>query len=208
MNARYEAMMREAGRIRDVRNCCDAEILEAMLAGERQAEENERLEAESRNMELVGAGITENMADGVISGEVVTACNDDLSDQERILREHRYSIGMARRLTVKMIAELDRSRDLHEAVVRRSADMLFGDDENKPAQELVIRTLSLNTRAQAMQKLVESLKNLVQLEREAYALNSSDSASHSIQNLSEGQIVERLSATMTQLKVVYGIGLK
>lgn len=100
--------------------------------------------------------------------------------QARIRIEHRKDIGRARAIGMKLLVEMEHQCDNPEAYARL-ADLLAPEpdpDDSAAAQararrlrDAFERALSLGDRATTAKALVESLKTLVALERQAFGID-------------------------------------
>lgn len=87
----------------------------------------------------------------------------------QLVREHRADIKALREAVTKLIADLSTELDPEEVIETLSN----GDpDEVKDIERKLNRALALGGRAQAASTLANTLKILIPLEREAFALDA------------------------------------
>lgn len=97
--------------------------------------------------------------------------------QARIRLAHRADIGRARGLAMKLLAELEHQTD-HQGLYEQLFDALHAPDDEDGAKdrwrklnETFQRAMSLSGRADTMKKLAETLRVLIDKEREAFGVS-------------------------------------
>ena len=89
-----------------------------------------------------------------------------------VIGQHRSDIGRARKACSALVAELEEAtanRDQIEAAIEQETE---GDNSGK-RRAMMLRAVSLPSRATTISNLSVALKNLVTLERQAFNLNES-----------------------------------
>jgi len=135
----------------------------------------------------------EQVAKEVAAGNAVaTAASEALTVeveakvQARIRLDHRKDIGRARVLLAKLIGELEEQTDnlgTFEQLLEALADVPDGEDKDKASDrrkrlmEQWHRAMSLGGRADVMKKLADTLKVVVDKEREAHGMELAGGAS-------------------------------
>lgn len=98
--------------------------------------------------------------------------------ETRIRIAHRTDIGRARKLTMSMFAELEGMTSDPEAFAKLGEILIDpSTDRVGKLQALFDKAISLPGRADTLKKLTDSLRGLIEKEREAYGMISADKAS-------------------------------
>lgn len=91
----------------------------------------------------------------------------------QIVTNHRQDIGKARATANALLAELQAANEPElQALIAEAGKALATASGDATLEQLVRKAMSLNSRAGTLQSLVNSLKTLVGLEREAYNIQS------------------------------------
>jgi hypothetical protein len=117
--------------------------------------------------------------DAPVSGSGKTATEQDIVDanatvQKTLVLTHREDIKRARQLCLTMLGELEAQSDRN--LMRRLIEALIDDSpEGKDTRaEIASKVISLGTRVSSMNSLAQTLRTLVQLERQAFGLDDPD----------------------------------
>lgn len=93
--------------------------------------------------------------------------------QKDIVLTHRSDIGRARKLTMQLMEELEAVTNSQELIAQLNALLNTADEDdvmNKGA-EVLKKVMSLGNRSSTLKALVDSLKSLIPLEREAFGVD-------------------------------------
>lgn len=88
---------------------------------------------------------------------------------------HRTDIGRSRRLTNKLLEELEGMTEENGTIRELISQLKDGDDAPTAMLELAQKMASLPNRSKIMKELSETMKTLIGLERQAYNLESETS---------------------------------
>jgi hypothetical protein len=100
--------------------------------------------------------------------------------QSQIILAHRRDIQRARRNTMLLLDELEHQTE-HIDLYRELGELLAAPDERGQDKRLEIfqRAISLSSRSSTVKTLSDSLKNLVQLERQAFGIDERETEGNS-----------------------------
>jgi len=95
--------------------------------------------------------------------------------QSDIILAHRQDIQRSRRLTMRLLNELEAQTD-HLDLVEQLREAVYAPNENgvDKRDELIRKVISLGSRSSTMKTLADSLKVLVSLEREAFGVDENE----------------------------------
>jgi len=95
--------------------------------------------------------------------------------QSDIILAHRQDIQRSRRLTMRLLTELEGQTD-HLDLVEQLREMVYSPDDKgqDKRDELIRKVISLASRSSTMKTLADSLKVLVGLEREAFGVDADE----------------------------------
>lgn len=87
-----------------------------------------------------------------------------------LVRQHRKSLGRAQVIVEKLLSELDRGTDNADDIEEAIEEHTAGDKDTK-RRNMMLKAVSLPSRAQTAAALSATLKNLIPLERQAFNLD-------------------------------------
>lgn len=95
--------------------------------------------------------------------------------QSDIILAHRQDIQRSRRLTMRLLDELEAQTDNLD-LVEQLRELVYAPDDKgvDKRDELIRKVISLSSRSSTMKTLADSLKVLVGLEREAFGVDSDE----------------------------------
>jgi len=101
--------------------------------------------------------------------------------QKDIILTHRSDIGRARGLTIQMLEELEAVTNSKELIAQLS-ELLHSPDEDgvNKAADALRKVMSLGGRATTLKTLVDAIKSLIPLEREAFGVDDRKSETSTI----------------------------
>jgi hypothetical protein len=108
-----------------------------------------------------------------ISDRDIIAANAQM--QSQIILQHRTDIQRARRLSMKMLDELEQQTD-HGDLIEQLMDVLNDPDEKYMQKRVAVleRLITLSSRSSTMKALADTLRSLVTMERQAFGLDDGD----------------------------------
>ena len=115
----------------------------------------------------------EGHAGSAISDRDIIAANAEM--QSTIILKHRTDIQRTRRLSMRLLEELEQQTD-HQDLIEQLTTVLH-DPEDKGMQrrlEVLEKVISLGSRAGTMKTLADALRSLVAMERQAFGLDDKD----------------------------------
>lgn len=103
--------------------------------------------------------------------------------QATIRREHREDIARSRRLTMKLLDELEEQTD-NVGLLKDLAALMIqeGGEAQEKRNELFNKVISLSSRSGTMKTLADSLKNVIALEREAFGIDARETGQKSLED--------------------------
>lgn len=119
--------------------------------------------------------VREEVTNRLVSSEVTSGNTHEAIDTAaargvELVRQHRNALGRAQVIVEKLLSELDRGTDnadeIDEAIETETAD-----DKNPKRRNMMLKAVSLPSRAQTAAALSATLKNLIPLERQAFNLD-------------------------------------
>lgn len=87
----------------------------------------------------------------------------------QVVQSHRRDIRTAKEITVRLFDELSATTS-HLGEIEEAIEAETGSDSNGKRRSIMLRAVSLPSRASAVQALAGSLKHLIGLERQAFNL--------------------------------------
>jgi len=126
-----------------------------------------------------------------------------------VLIGHRKDIGRGRALAMRLMEELELVTDNKELIAEVGVLMTLPDpdapkDESKRLerlQQLFDAVISTPGRIDSIKKLSETMKNLIALEREAFALND-DSTPEGDRKLTDDQVTSRINELLSKARKI------
>jgi len=112
-------------------------------------------------------------AGSAISDRDIIAANAEM--QSTIILQHRTDIQRTRKLSMRLLEELEQQTD-HQDLIAQLMDMLNDPDDKNTQRRLEVleKAMSLSSRAGTMKTLADSLRSLVAMERQAFGLDDKD----------------------------------
>lgn len=92
--------------------------------------------------------------------------------QARIQLRHRKDIGRGRDIAIKMFVELEQMCDKNELLHELAEIVAAGDQASDRQIEVFRKVIGLTSRVGSIKQLVETMKNLIAMERDAFGLNA------------------------------------
>lgn len=108
-----------------------------------------------------------------ISDRDIIAANAEM--QSTIILQHRTDIQRTRRLSMRMLEELEQQTDHQDLIDQLMAVLNDPDDKGMQRRlEVLEKVISLGSRAGTMKTLADSLRSLVAMERQAFGLDDKE----------------------------------
>lgn len=171
---------------------------------------NKRAKAEGWVKDLkakIKAKAEEKVSKAVVSSQVST---ETRLEEKQIIEanatvianirlEHRKDIAKQRSLTTKLFEEIEHQTINLELYEQLGALCHAPDDKGQDKRyELFTKVIGTSSRVDSAKKLAETLKTLIALEREAYALDTVDKTpDNPIDDLSDDEIGARIISLLT-----------
>lgn len=105
-----------------------------------------------------------------ISDRDIIAANAEM--QSTIILQHRTDIQRTRRLSMRLLEELEQQTDSQDLIEQLASALMDPDDKSMIRRlEVLDKVISLSSRAGTMKTLADSLRSLVAMERQAFGLD-------------------------------------
>ena len=150
-----------------------------------------RADAEQWTRDLAGkiraaadAKLAREVARPQVSTEVAKSTEREIVEanatiQVQIVREHRVDIQRARGLSQRLLGELETAIG-NRVILQEIAGEATKDDRSPQRRIMLMKAVALPEHAGTLESVVRSLKHLVQMEREAFAIT--EPGAHDLEN--------------------------
>lgn len=119
--------------------------------------------------------VRQKVSDALVSSEVSTANAHEAVETAaargvELVRQHRRSLGRAQVIIEKLLFELERGTDNIEEI-EGAIEEETASDKNDKRRAMMLKAVSLSSRASTAAALSLTIKNVIPLERQAFSLS-------------------------------------
>lgn len=136
--------------------------------------------------------VTDGVTDDVTGPHAQEAIERAAVRGVEVVRQHRKDISTGRLIVASLMEELTQASERRDEIEEEVELETAGDRDTK-RRNLMLRAVSLPSRAGVIRDLSGAMRNLVGLERQAFSLDVEGGSAPGVQNMTDEQIDSRLA---------------